>query len=405
MNFTDENQIDDMLDRIARLGSDDAALSDADIEALLDNPDAIEAFRQLGALQSGTRKALQPDVPDVDAEWQRLQQRLEGDGHRARTVAIGGWHKWAAIAACAAAIVAVVALVWPTGSAPTEATGSYVAFVKQTAPQDIVLTIGKPDAPLGQGRDEINLSDRQQQQKTGTTLSEAGRLVLDYNHAAQQGHRISVEQEQNTVTIPQGKEFQIVFADGTRVWLHAESRLVYPSRFTGSERRVYLEGEAYFDVAKDPAHPFVIFTDQLEARVLGTELNVSCYPGQESHVALITGRVQVSSGETEPVTLRPGQGTTLTDAGFETAEENMDPYLNWRKGYIYFDEAPLVEVVTELGRWYNIDVIIENRELMERHVRFFFPRNEPIDRAIELLNTFHEFHAVIQDGRLVIKDL
>ena len=117
MNFTDENQIDDMLDRIARLGSDDAALSDADIEALLDNPDAIEAFRQLGALQSGTRQALQPDVPDVDAEWQRLQQRLEGDGHRARTVAIGGWHKWAAIAACAAAIVAVVALVWPTGSA------------------------------------------------------------------------------------------------------------------------------------------------------------------------------------------------------------------------------------------------------------------------------------------------
>ena len=70
-----------------------------------------------------------------------------------------------------------------------------------------------------------------------------------------------------------------------------------------------------------------------------------------------------------------------------------------------FDEAPLVEVVTELGRWYNIDVIIENRELMERHVRFFFPRNEPIDRAVELLNTFHEFHAVIQDGQLIIKDL
>ena len=403
MNVIDENQTNDLLDRIATLSSEDVDLSDADMEALLNDPEALEDFRRLGALQAGVRQALQTAVPNVDEEWKRLQEKLP-EGHTAHMIDIR-WHKWAAWVACAAAVAAVLLIGLLPHQQQDAATDAYVAYVKQTAPQDIVLTIGKPDAPQGQGRDEINLSDRQQQQATGTTLSEAGRLVLDYNRVAKQGHKISVEQEQNTVTIPQGKEFQIVFADGTRVWLHAESRLVYPSRFTGSERRVYLKGEAYFDVTKDPDHPFVIFTDQMQARVLGTELNVSCYPGQQGHVALITGKVQVSDGDKQIVNLRPGQGTTLTSTGFETAEENMEPYLNWRKGYIYFDEASLVDVVTELGRWYNIDVIIENCELMDRHVRFFFPRNEPIDRAIELLNTFHEFEAVIQDGQLIIKDL
>ena len=399
MNTTDSNTTDDLLlEHIVELADSDVQEQLADLDLSEYEAEAVEALRLMGTLQAGVRQAVNPSVPDVSAEWQRIEQRLGPSRHTSL------WQRAAAVALAAAAVAGIVFIVaghlLPSGGNDS----SYVAYVKQSGRQDIVLTIGSSDGTAGQNAD-INLSEEKNQQATGTTLSETGRLVLDYNNSRRQGIDVSSEVEQNTVTIPMGKEFQIVFADGTRVWLHADSRLTYPSRFTGAERRVYLQGEAYFDVAKDPHHPFVIYTDQMQARVLGTELNVSCYPGQEAHVALVTGKVQLSAPATATLTLQPGQGASLTTTGFEASEENMEPYLNWRKGYIYFDEAPLVDVVTELGRWYNVDVIIEQKELMQRHVRFFFPRNEPIERAIELLNTFHEFQAVMSDGKLVVKEL
>lgn len=403
MITTDPTNADGILEKVVCLADGDAQETDPDLDTLTDCEEAVEALQLLGTLQAGVRQALQPELPDVDAEWQRLASRLQLTPQPPKRVSLR-W-RWVAAAAVAAAAVLLFTVVRQPSATASQQGKGYVAYVKQSGQQDIVLTVGRGvDAP-NTHRDEINLSDKSNQRAHGATLSETGRLVLDYNNARRSGLSVSNEVEQNTVTIPLGKEFQIVFADGTRVWLHANSRLTYPSRFTGAERRVFLQGEAYFEVAKDPVHPFVIHTDQMEARVLGTELNVSCYPGQESHVALITGRVQLTAPDVHPVTLQPSQGASLTDKGFETQEENIEPYLNWRKGYIYFDEAQLVDVVTELGRWYNIDVIIENQTLMNRHVRFFFPRNEPVQRAVELLNTFHEFNAVIADGKLYIKDL
>ena len=106
-----------------------------------------------------------------------------------------------------------------------------------------------------------------------------GQLILDYQALRQEGVKVADKVQTNTVEMTKGRDFKLVLCDGTEVWLYAASRLVYPSLFVGKERRVYLKGEAYFRVAKDAKHPFVVVTDRMEARVLGTELNVCCRRG------------------------------------------------------------------------------------------------------------------------------
>ena len=183
--------------------------------------------------------------------------------------------------------------------------------------------------------------------------------------------------------------------DGTKVWLYADSKLTYPLTFSGKERAVYLQGQAEFDVTHDASHPFVVITDKLDARVLGTEINVSCYPDEAAHVALLRGIVAVSVNKSDQsVTLRPGQGVTLQGNGsLAVAEENMDTYEYWKNGYLYFDDQPLTIIAKNLERWYRVPFDIDNPSLAQKRLRFFCLRSESIDRALELLNHFSGIEA------------
>ena len=223
-------------------------------------------------------------------------------------------------------------------------------------------------------------------------------------------HAIGFEQDEvalqnNTVTIPAGKSYNITLADGTKVFMYAGSRLTYPVAFSGKERRVYLEGEAYFKVTKDKQHPFVISTEKAEAKVLGTDLNVACYKGEPCHVALLTGSVLVSNKkESRFVKLVPGQGVTVNaDAPLSICSESMDTYNYWLSGYIYYDDTALAEIAKSLGRWYNVNVVFDNEEMKSLKVRYFCQRSESLERAVELLNSYGKFKVSIEGETLHIK--
>lgn len=114
------------------------------------------------------------------------------------------------------------------------------------------------------------------------------------------------------------ERFLLVLADGTKVWLNAESRLRYPVAFNGKERRVELEGEACFEVAKDAEHPFIVCANGMNTMVLGTKFNVRSYSVEDRHVTLVNGKVQVTNTvNNKSVTLRPGQDLTYTETGEE----------------------------------------------------------------------------------------
>lgn len=223
-------------------------------------------------------------------------------------------------------------------------------------------------------------------------------------------HALGFEQDEvalqnNTVTIPAGKSYNITLADGTKVFMYAGSRLTYPVAFSGKERRVYLEGEAYFKVTKDKQHPFVISTEKAEAKVLGTELNVACYKGEPCHVALLTGSVLVSNKKaSRSVKLVPGQGVTVNEnTPLSVCSESMDTYNYWLAGYIYYDDTALSEIAKSLGRWYNVNVIFDNEEMKSLKIRYFCQRSESLERAVELLNSYGKFKVSIEGETLHIK--
>lgn len=197
-------------------------------------------------------------------------------------------------------------------------------------------------------------------------------------------------------------DFKIILPDSSEVWLNAESTIEFPVAFQQGERRVLLHGEAYFKVARNEQMPFVVHTDRMKVSVLGTEFNLRAYDANASSVALVKGSVQVYS-EQGQVLLAPGQEAQCTPEGAVHVHA-IDPYgvTQWTEGLFYFDEMPLVEVLKELGRWYNLGVVFHRRELMGMKMHFSASRTDDIDTAIRNLNRLRKVRITIEEENIVV---
>ena len=193
----------------------------------------------------------------------------------------------------------------------------------------------------------------------------------------------------HTLKIPRGMNQQLTLTDGTKVWLNAESTLEYPETFEGKpNREVYLKGEAYFEVTKDAEHPFRVKTDALETLVLGTSFNVRAYSKEDTQVTLVEGSVKVSDKHQGELHLQPGEHTNQKLN--KTKVEKADDYHSWAEGMFYFDNTELVEIMRELGRWYNINIVFTNKEIMHDRLHFQAERKGTLEDALELLNTMQK---------------
>lgn len=196
--------------------------------------------------------------------------------------------------------------------------------------------------------------------------------------------------------------------DGTLVSLNKNSELVYPSAFTGDERHVSLTGEAFFDVSHDAAHPFVIHTDLMEVKVLGTSFNVRAYPSGDSvHVSVNTGKVQcVSNGDT--VVITPGQYAVYNRNKGEIRIGNEDdPNRSAYRNRIFrFNDTPLSSMVQQLNAAYGCTIILKNEEL--KTCRFSSTKvfnNEPVGNIIEAIKvTFPDITSSDENGNIIILD-
>ena len=165
--------------------------------------------------------------------------------------------------------------------------------------------------------------------------------------------------EQQTVAAAVGERKEVIFQDGTRVFLNAGSTISYPERFGLSERRVHLDGEAYFEVAHNPRRPFIVETaDRAAIRVLGTEFDVKAYRTDETiSVVLLQGSVEFSQGATSFL-LEPSQRLVYdkqSGKGSILNLENAEQSILWSQNTICFRDTPMQEVITELERWYDVE--------------------------------------------------
>ena len=169
------------------------------------------------------------------------------------------------------------------------------------------------------------------------------------------------------------KVMKLELADGTRVWLNRNSKIKYPRHFSDSLRSVTLSGEAFFEVTKDPAKPFVVQTGTVQTQVLGTSFNVMAFPDlNRVEIALISGKVQVKmpSRRTrlgQSTTLSPGQILTYrkSDQAYNTDEFTADIPYAWRNGIIYFQKATIGEVVSRLQHQYGLTITVENEPMIQ----------------------------------------
>lgn len=206
-----------------------------------------------------------------------------------------------------------------------------------------------------------------------------------------------------TVSVPYGKTQKVELDDGTEVWLNSNSTLEYSSSLGSGVRNVRLEGEAYFKVAHDASRPFVIDAGAVRARVLGTELNVRSYSGAEPHVTLVNGSVEVAdTGDGAVVRIEPGEDAALSGGRLSVRDVNVDDFTCWRDGIVYFDHEQLRNILTELGSWYNVNVICRDKELLGRHYHYVFNRNAALEEALQLLDDVSDAEVRLENGTIFI---
>lgn len=240
--------------------------------------------------------------------------------------------------------------------------GTYIWLSRQPDPlPEQVVSVTK-DSSIAPGRSGaiLTLADGSQvvldsmdngrlaKQNGSEVIMQDGRLVYDPAAASKTAVLY------NTMTTPRGRQFEITLPDGTHVWLNAASSIRYPTAFTGTERKVELDGEAYFEVTKNAKQPFIVDArKKSEIEVLGTSFNVSAYANDKSlNTTLITGSVKVNG-----TIINPGQQAQVTDQVRVVNNIDIDKVIAWQRGFFNFEGASLEEVMKQLERWYDIEVV------------------------------------------------
>lgn len=188
------------------------------------------------------------------------------------------------------------------------------------------------------------------------TKAKDGMLVYQFKDKSQKNSG----QQYNTITTPAGGQYQLVLSDGTKVWLNATSALKFPAHFSADKREVELTGEAYFEVHKNAAAPFIVNVADQQVLVLGTHFNIKAY-ADESIVktSLLEGRVNISSAGQTAVLL-PGQEAVNKHNGqIRVASADVEESIAWKNGLFKFNNASIEDVMRQVARWYNIKVTYE----------------------------------------------
>ena len=206
-----------------------------------------------------------------------------------------------------------------------------------------ILYLNDSSANYNSGTTHINISGNQIRVTAKDTVHSTPLQTIQYN----------------TLNVPRGKNYALTLPDGTRVWVNALSQLKFPSSFSGNaKRQVELNGEGYFEVTRDTAHPFEVKTAQQTIIVTGTSFNISAYEDEINRTTLCSGKVTIKTLQGKQIPLTPGQQLATDLSGkTEITEVDTDIYTAWLNGVYYFDEKTLTEVFKELSKWFEISEV------------------------------------------------
>lgn len=209
--------------------------------------------------------------------------------------------------------------------------------------------------------------------------------------------------QMQTVAVPAGQRAQITLADGTRVWLNAKSTLTYASNFGRTERNITLEGEAYFEVAKNKDIPFYVNTGKNKVRVVGTSFNVCAYKGSnEFETTLVEGIVDIYAANdvSKPIVrLEKNEFFGDYDGKLKKTVLPSYEYLRWKEGLYCFDDSELSHILNRLELYYNVKITVKNKKLLSHRYTAKFKEQDGIEHILKVIQKDQNFKYYINEEK------
>ena len=271
----------------------------------------------------------------------------------------------------------------------------------------LILLVGKPFSNEKRQEAFVAVENLKREVTIETDDSEPAVVTqkqLDFSHVA---HKPAPDKTSDvgktTIATSRGMDFGLTLPDGTEVWLNAESRITFPNEFSSRQREIEIDGEAFFDVRKDADRPFIVHTKYFTTKVLGTSFDVKAYREETAHVVLVSGKVEVTAGEGGSKTIMPGEMVSIGDGG-QLQKESVDTYsyIQWKEGFFYFDRTPLGDIMRELGRWYNINIVFEKPSLMDVRLHFVAEKSQSINEIVSSLNAVAPGKVEMGDNEITV---
>ena len=338
------------------------------------------------------RPELLPDMPPVSydaAHWNNIASNILA-ADKQNIIPIRAKRRWLWAAAGVALLI-------------TAAGYLLLQPQKVTQPVIAVKPSGKQDIAPGGNRATLVLGDGSQltlDSAANGTLSQQGNTQvvklangqLAYQTAGQSSTQAILY---NTIYTPRGGKYKVTLPDGSKVWLNAASSLRYPTAFTDT-RSVELNGEAYFDIAPDAAHPFIVSHEKTVIEVLGTTFNMMAYTDEASiKTTLLSGAVKVNGQK-----LKPGQCASISNGKLSIEEGvNTEAAVAWKNGYIQFEGNDIRSAMRQISRWYDVEVTYKGE--IPSHFRGIIPSHVPVSEVLKMMEMTGEVTFEIS-GRTII---
>jgi ferric-dicitrate binding protein FerR (iron transport regulator) len=360
---------------------------------------------------------------EVDNMVDHILQKAPGKIRTIRPLPIRRIFAW--IAAASIIIIAALVVILNLNSHKQPNT------LSNTTANTTDLSPGKQGAILilADGRNIIldSASGRVAQQGNVAVINQGGMVLYHQKNSGSQPAEIMY----NTIATPRGRQYQLVLEDGSKVWLNATSSIRFPTAFTGKERRVVITGEAYFEVAKNPAKKFIVEAGGITTEVLGTHFNINSYADEnETRVTLLEGAVKVATASPNApghtAILKPGeQAVSISDRPGQSdgreiqnksvpsvipsaqsassvihviRDQDIEEVMSWKNGYFSFHNADIQTVMRQLARWYDVEVIYQGN-LPTAKLEGKIPRNVNASTVLAALQ-YTGIHFLI-DGKKI----
>lgn len=326
---------------------------------------------------------------DVDSAWRRVKQLSD-----AQNITPPDRKKWHSLR---------ILRIWTSVAAMIAVVACLTIYLKQSSPditppmisEEISLAIEKCEKS-GMSGAIIEKGSAVSTQKFAVS-----RKKETTGHHSEQKDVVADMLSATKVTTYYDKEFWLTLPDGSVVHLGSNTRIIYPERFDNDSRDVYLEGEAYFMVAKSDVSRFTVHTSTATTTVYGTEFNVSAPGDDRCKVVLVKGSVSISTPTSGELMLKPGEGAEIADGTITVSEVDVTPYEAWNTGRIDFTDWTLEKLMSVIGKWYNMDIRFSDEEFSQIEITGSFNRYETLTPTIESLSVITGL-TITADGNTII---